>query len=97
MCTGVNATGTCEHKVFEMDTCHQLKEPFHENINTFAPDGEDFECFPRVNDCGGICTSPTGCTFGAVNFTYEHKYNLGAIHWDKLFRSFDCVVDKSEK
>jgi hypothetical protein len=97
MCTGANATGTCEHKVYKLDTCHQLKEPFLENVKTFAPDGEDFRCFPRLSDCGGPCTSPTGCTFGAVTFDYENKYNLSAIQWDNLFRSFDCVLNEEEK
>jgi len=92
MCTGVNATGTCDYKTYDMDKCHQLAAPFHQNVNTFAPDGEAFECFPRVGDCGDICTSPTGCTFGAVSFDYEHKYNLGAINWDKLLSSFDCSL-----
>lgn len=98
MCTGANATGTCEYKVWEMEKCHQLEAPFLANINTFAPDGEAFECYPRIGDCGSICTSPTGCTFGAVNFDYENKFNLSAIKWDKLMRSFDCsLTDKSEK
>lgn len=96
MCTGANATGTCEHKVWELNECHQLKEPFLENTKTFAPDGENFQCFPRLMDCGGICTSPTGCTFGAVAFDYEHKYDLSAIKWNKMIRSFDCLVDKSD-
>ncbi|KAL6356087.1 hypothetical protein LRP88_09675 [Fusarium phalaenopsidis] len=74
MCTGANATGTCHY----------------ENVKTFAPDGENFACYPRVYDCGGICKSPTGCTFGKVDFNYEHKYNLSAIGWDTLFQSFDC-------
>ncbi|KAL6404045.1 hypothetical protein AUP68_13423 [Ilyonectria robusta] len=72
-CTGVNATGTCHYEVYELDKCHQLPEPFHANINTFAPDGEAFSCYPRTTDCDGICRSPTGCTFGSVDFNYEHK------------------------
>lgn len=75
-----------------METCHQLEAPFHHNVNTFAPDGEAFECFPRAGDCDAICRSPTGCTFGAVDFAYEHKYNLSAIKWDTLFSSFDCSL-----
>lgn len=90
MCTGVNATGTCHYDVYELGKCHQLPKPFHTNINTFALDGEDFACYPRIYDCGGQCRSKTGCTFGLVNFDYENKYNLGAIKWDKFFRSFDC-------
>ncbi|KAF7540534.1 hypothetical protein G7Z17_g12171 [Cylindrodendrum hubeiense] len=93
-CTGVNATGTCHYEVYELEKCHQLPTPFHANINTFAPDGEDFSCYPRTTDCDGICRSPTGCTFGAVDFNYEHKYDLGAINWDTLFKSFDCQAKK---
>ncbi|KAH7170247.1 hypothetical protein EDB81DRAFT_156951 [Dactylonectria macrodidyma] len=94
MCTGANATGTCQHQVYEMNTCHQLPAPYYANISTFAPDGEDFSCYPRLMDCDGICRSPTGCTFGAVDFNYEHKYNLSAIQWDTLFKSFDCTAKK---
>lgn len=93
-CTGVNATGTCHYEVYELDKCHQLPEPFHANINTFAPDGEAFSCYPRTTDCDGICRSPTGCTFGSVDFNYEHKYDLSAIHWNTLFKSFDCSAKK---
>ena len=92
MCTGPKATGTCKYAVYTMKDCHQLEKPYVSNINTFAPDGENFECFPRAYDCGDICTSPTGCTFGAVDFDYEHKYNLSAISWTKEFRSFDCMM-----
>jgi hypothetical protein len=90
MCTGPNATGKCEYRVYAMETCHQLEAPFYRNCNTFAPDGEGFACYPRVMNCGGLCTSPTGCTFGAVDFDYVHKYNLSAIDWDGLISSFDC-------
>jgi len=90
MCTGANATGTCHYEVYQLKTCHQLPPPFYKNIKTFAPDGENFACYPRVYDCGGICKSPTGCTFGKVDFNYEHKYNISAIGWDTLFQSFDC-------
>ncbi|KAF7562009.1 hypothetical protein G7046_g2137 [Stylonectria norvegica] len=93
MCTGANATGTCQHKVYNMTTCHDLSAPYLQNIKTFAPDGEAFACYPRLTKCDGICMSPTGCTFGAVNFTYEHKYDLSAIKWDKLFKSFDCALN----
>lgn len=92
MCTGANATGTCDYSVYTMGDCHQLKAPFHRNINTFAPDGEAFFCFPRIGDCGSLCTSPTGCTFGQVDFSYENKYNLSAIRWDNLMSSFDCQL-----
>ena len=75
-----------------MKKCHDLKAPYLENINTFAPDGEAFQCYPRVTACDGICMSPTGCTFGAVDFNYTHKYDLSAIKWNKIFKSFDCSV-----
>ena len=73
-----------------MGECHNLEKPYLQNTATFAPDGEAFECFPRVGNCSSICTSPTGCTFGAVDFKYEHKYNLTAIEWNKLIASFEC-------
>ncbi|KAK2608779.1 hypothetical protein QQS21_002636 [Conoideocrella luteorostrata] len=94
LCTGANATGTCNYQVYPLNTCQQLKAPFYQNTNTFAVDGEDFFCFPRLYDCGGICTSPTGCTFGSVDFNYEHKYNLSAIGWDKYIMSFDCQLKR---
>lgn len=92
MCVGANATGECHYQTWSMDECHILPEPFYRNINTFAPDGDSFACFPRMYDCDQICTSPTGCTFGLVDFNYEHKYNLSAIRWDTLFKSFDCLL-----
>ncbi|KZZ95893.1 hypothetical protein AAL_04189 [Moelleriella libera RCEF 2490] len=90
ICNGANATGPCKYDVYALDACQQLSPPYHQNTSTFAPDGDDFSCFPRTYDCGAICTSPTGCTFGAVDFSYEHKYDLRAIQWDTLIRSFDC-------
>ncbi|OTA08033.1 SSCRP protein [Trichoderma parareesei] len=95
LCTGANATGTCNYSVYALDTCHQLPAPFHHNTSTFAPDGEAFECFPRIGDCGSICTSPTGCTFGAVDFDYAHKFDLGAIQWNTLISSFDCSLKRT--
>ncbi|KAH6606841.1 hypothetical protein Trco_005994 [Trichoderma cornu-damae] len=92
LCTGANATGTCSHAVYKLKTCHQLRAPFYRNTSTFAPDGEAFQCFPRVGDCGSICTSPTGCTFGGVDFGYAHKFDLGAIKWNTLISSFDCAM-----
>lgn len=79
-----------------MKKCHQLEAPYHQNINTFAPDGEAFECFPRVYDCGEICRSPTGCTFGSVDFNYVNKFNLSAIKWDGIMKSFDCSLKRKE-
>lgn len=83
--------------MFELSKCHQLPEPFYQNINTFAPDGEGFACYPRLGDCGSICRSPTGCTFGAVDFGYKNKYDLGEIGWDTLFQSFDCFLKGDSK
>lgn len=90
LCTGANATGHCTHETYELQKCHQLPAPFYTNTSTFAPDGEDFFCWPRIYNCGDPCFSPTGCTFGRVDFNYEHKYNLTAIGWNTLIRSFDC-------
>ncbi|PHH69224.1 hypothetical protein CDD83_5796 [Cordyceps sp. RAO-2017] len=94
ICTGANATGQCSYRVYEMDKCQQLAAPFHRNAATFAPDGDAFACYPRVTNCGDVCMSPTGCTFGAVNFSYPHKYDLRAIRWDKLLSSFSCFATK---
>lgn len=90
MCTGANATGKCRYQVYAMDTCHQLEKPWYRNVKTFAPDGDAFACYPRVTNCGDVCFSPTGCTFGAVDFGYHNKYDLGAIQWDTLLSSFSC-------
>ncbi|KAJ4325309.1 hypothetical protein N0V84_003530 [Fusarium piperis] len=95
ICTGANATETCHYEVYKLEKCHQLPPPYYKNVKTFAPDGENFACYPRVYDCGGICKSPTGCTFGKVDFNYEHKYNISAIGWDTLFQSFDCFEKRT--
>ncbi|KAF4457470.1 SSCRP protein [Fusarium austroafricanum] len=96
MCTGANSTGFCDYQVFKLKKCHQLPKPLYHNITTFAPDGEDFECFPRTTNCKDICKSPTGCTFGAVDHNYPHKENLTAIEWNTLFSSFDCSLKKKK-
>ncbi|KHN99664.1 uncharacterized protein MAM_02517 [Metarhizium album ARSEF 1941] len=92
LCTGANSTGTCKYRVYELDKCQQLWKPFYQNTNTFAVDGENFHCYPTLANCTSICTSPTGCTFGAVDYNYEHKYNLSAIGWDKYITSFRCSM-----
>ena len=46
--------------------------------------------------CGGICTSPTGCTFGAVSFDYVNKYNLSEIGWDHYIASFECHLNTTD-
>ncbi|KAF5669605.1 hypothetical protein FHETE_4845 [Fusarium heterosporum] len=96
ICTGANQTGDCTHKVYELEKCHQLPKPYYHNVSTFAPDGESFQCYPRTTGCDDICKSPTGCTFGPVDFNYEHKDNLTAIQWNTLFSSFDCFLKKKK-
>ncbi|KIH90576.1 hypothetical protein SPBR_01100 [Sporothrix brasiliensis 5110] len=91
LCTGANATGTCNHSVYPLDTCVNITTPFLGNTNTFAPDGEAFACYPYGMPCGGICTSPEGCTLGAIDFDYEHKYNLSAVSWAGV-ASFRCFT-----
>lgn len=90
MCVGADGEGPCINEIWTLDECHQLPEPFYENINTFVPDGAGFACYPRTYNCGEICTSPTGCTFGEIDEHYEHRYNLSAIGWNNIFQSFDC-------
>lgn len=94
LCTGPNRTGACKHQVYRLATCVQLEAPYLRNTSTFEPDAAAFSCFPRVTDCGAVCRSPTGCTFGAVNSTYKHKLDLGAIRWNTLIASFDCLADR---
>ncbi|KAK1750698.1 hypothetical protein QBC47DRAFT_406755 [Echria macrotheca] len=90
ICNGANSTGVCEHKVYELDVCHDLEAPLFQNSSTFAPDGEGFYCYPYATKCDGICTSPTGCTLGAVSFAYQYKFDLSQIGWDKGISSFEC-------
>ncbi|KAJ6782073.1 hypothetical protein PWT90_03151 [Aphanocladium album] len=96
VCNGPNATGECVYIKNKLGECTQLQAPFRTNSSTFAPDGDNFACFPRLTDCDTICKSPTGCTFGQVDFNYEHKFNLTAIGWNTLIRSFDCFVKKDK-
>ncbi len=70
--------------------CVDLAAPFLRNSATFAPDGENFYCEPYIVSCSAICTSPTGCTFGNVDFKSPVKYNLTSIGWDKYITSFSC-------
>lgn len=90
LCTGSNSTGTCKYGVYALEKCHQLDKPFYKNTKTFAVDGEDFACHPRLTDCNIPCNSPTGCTFGAVDFSYKNKFNLAAIQWNNRIASFEC-------
>ncbi|KAI0909608.1 hypothetical protein F4824DRAFT_457803 [Ustulina deusta] len=91
LCQGVNATGICHYEAYTLNECHNVPEAFFQNTRTFAPDGDDFYCWPRVGNCSNICTSPTGCTFGgALYFDNPHKYDLTKISWDTSLASFDC-------
>ncbi|KAK3944291.1 hypothetical protein QBC46DRAFT_404548 [Diplogelasinospora grovesii] len=96
ICNGPNATGSCTYAVYQMDTCYNMTAPYYQNAATFAPDGEAFYCYPYMMPCGGICTSPEGCTLGAVDFGYEHKYNLTAVGWDKYIASFECHLNNTQ-
>ncbi|CEJ93615.1 hypothetical protein VHEMI09193 [[Torrubiella] hemipterigena] len=95
LCTGANQTGICQYKVVPFEECIQVPQIFYTNTRTFAPDGEEFYCYPRVTNCGDPCNLPTGCTSGYVDFAYQHKYNLTAVGWDRLVRSFDCHAGKA--
>ncbi|EOO04091.1 hypothetical protein UCRPA7_377 [Phaeoacremonium minimum UCRPA7] len=90
LCTGANATGTCEHVVYPLETCVNVTAPFYQNAATFAPDGEEFFCYPYIMPCGGLCTSPTGCTMGPVDFTYKNKFNMSVTGWDHYLSSVTC-------
>lgn len=92
MCSGVNATGTCQYAVHPLKTCVNTPVALNGTTNTFAVDGEAFECFPYVQNCSSICTSPEGCTLGAIDFGYAHKYNLSAVGWGTLMGSYKCVA-----
>ncbi|KAK8049862.1 hypothetical protein PG994_011592 [Apiospora phragmitis] len=90
ICQGVNATGPCHYEVYSMSDCHDLPANLSGNAATFAPDGDNFYCYPRVGHCSDICTSPTGCTFGAVSFSSPVKYDLTSIQWNTLIEAFHC-------
>ncbi|KAI1347655.1 hypothetical protein F5Y01DRAFT_235407 [Xylaria sp. FL0043] len=97
LCQGANATGNCHYEAYALDVCHDVPDDFFHNTRTFAPDGDDFYCWPRVGKCADICMSPTGCTFGgAFYFDNPHKYDLAAISWDKSLVSFDCHKNVTE-
>ncbi|KAI0527756.1 hypothetical protein F5B22DRAFT_2990 [Xylaria bambusicola] len=91
LCQGANATGLCHYEAYALDECHDVSADFYHNTRTFAPDGDDFYCWPRVSKCSDICKSPTGCTFGgAFYFDNPNKYDLTKISWDESLASFDC-------
>ncbi|KAI0480236.1 hypothetical protein GGR56DRAFT_687225 [Xylariaceae sp. FL0804] len=96
LCQGVDATDTCNYTVYAMETCYDVPTGFSKNTSTFAPDGDDFYCFPRVGTCAETCTSPTGCTFGgALYFDNPAKYNLSMISWESSLMSFDCHLNST--
>ncbi|KAI0110364.1 hypothetical protein GGR51DRAFT_89017 [Nemania sp. FL0031] len=91
LCQGANATGVCHYEVYSLNECHEVPQALYQNTRTFAPDNDDFYCWPRVGLCSDICTSPTGCTFGgAFYYANPNKYDLAKISWDKSLVSFDC-------
>ncbi|KAI1154518.1 hypothetical protein F4825DRAFT_170478 [Nemania diffusa] len=94
LCTGANATGVCHYEVYSLNACHDVPKALYQNTRTFAPDNDDFFCWPRVNTCEEICMSPTGCTFGgAFYYANPNKYDLAKISWDKSLGSFDCHLN----
>ncbi|KAI1374989.1 hypothetical protein F4677DRAFT_424246 [Hypoxylon crocopeplum] len=95
ICNGANATGACHYEVYSLQDCHNMPDGFSGNTKTFAPDGDDFFCWPKVGQCEDICTSPTGCTFGAVDFYNPVKWDLSSIQWDHLIESFDCQLNQT--
>ncbi|KAI1078351.1 hypothetical protein F5B20DRAFT_225883 [Whalleya microplaca] len=97
ICNGANATGACHYEVYSMEECHEMPDGFSGNAKTFAPDGDGFFCWPHPGHCGEICTSPTGCTFGAVDFNSAVKWDLSTIQWDKLIEHFDCQLNSTAK
>lgn len=90
ICQGANATGACHYEQYSLDECHDLPTEMSANASTFAPDGDNFYCYPTAGNCSQICTSPTGCTFGAVTFSSPEKYDLGLKNWTNLIGSFTC-------
>ncbi|KAJ0109216.1 hypothetical protein J7T55_009547 [Diaporthe amygdali] len=96
ICNGANATGDCSYQVYELDSCHNMTSQFSNNAATFAPDDDDFHCFPYLMACGGICTSPTGCSPGAISYDTPEKFNLTALSgWDHLISSFECNAGRA--
>ncbi|KAK3692438.1 hypothetical protein B0T22DRAFT_447278 [Podospora appendiculata] len=90
ICNGANAQGNCQYKKYKLDTCYNVTAPYYKNASTFAPDGDNFYCYPYMMSCGGLCMSPEGCTLGAVSFSFPNKFNLSAIGWDHYISSFEC-------
>ncbi|KAI1175837.1 hypothetical protein F4777DRAFT_298607 [Nemania sp. FL0916] len=96
LCQGANATGDCLYETYTLEECYDVPDAFFQNTRTFAPDGDNFFCWPRVGKCADVCKSPTGCTFGgAFYFDNPHKYDLTAISWEKSLVSFDCHANET--
>ncbi|KAI3393330.1 hypothetical protein diail_4463 [Diaporthe ilicicola] len=91
ICNGANATGNCSHDVYELGACHNMTSQYSNDAATFAPDDDDFYCYPYLLACGSACRSPTGCTVGAISYDTPDKFNLTALGgWDHLISSFEC-------
>lgn len=95
ICRGANATGLCSYQTYVLETCQDLPADLSRDAATFAPDGDGFYCFPRAGSCEETCTSPTGCTFGAVDFYNPVKYDLSSVRWQNLIGSFDCHLNET--
>ncbi|CAN8097383.1 unnamed protein product [Discula destructiva] len=96
LCTGAQATGNCTHQVVPLGVCTDLAAPYLQNTATFAPDGEAQYCYPYLYPCDGICTSPEGCTYGAVTYNTTAKWDLTAAGgWNRLIESFQCYAGAS--
>ncbi|KAH6627660.1 hypothetical protein F5144DRAFT_576510 [Chaetomium tenue] len=96
ICTDPNGQGHCEYNVYELEKCYNLPPALIHNAATFAPDDAPFYCYPYLTECGGICMSPTGCTFGAVSYDYKNKFNLTRIGWNQYIESFECHLNRTE-
>ncbi|KAK3391747.1 hypothetical protein B0T20DRAFT_488628 [Sordaria brevicollis] len=98
ICNGPNASPACIYDIYQMEICYDLPVPFLRNASTFVLDDGEWYCYPYILDptgqnsmsCGGICTSPEGCTLGGVSPQYEHRFNLSAVGWGHYISSFEC-------
>ncbi|POS77520.1 hypothetical protein DHEL01_v204098 [Diaporthe helianthi] len=92
ICTGPHVTGICTDEQYQVNTCYNMTSEFVRNADTFVPDNDEFYCFPYLTACGGICTSPTGCTLGPISQYTPNNDNLAQIDggWNRLIASFEC-------
>ncbi|ROW04645.1 hypothetical protein VPNG_07427 [Cytospora leucostoma] len=98
ICNGAHATGNCTYQVYRLDTCHNLTAAYYRDAATFAPDGEEFYCYPYIQPCGGVCTSPEGCTAGALSYNTTDRFNLTALGgWDRYIAAFECHAGTASK